>query len=82
MYLKAYDVDLASSRAVDVATMFLRGKAQDWWTGQYHLQTSGTIPSFGTWAACVEALTNAFRPVELKKKYLEQMLCIAQGKGT
>ncbi len=29
MYLKAYDVDLATSRAVDVSTMFLRGKAQD-----------------------------------------------------
>ena len=34
MFLKAYDVDLTTSRAVDVATMFLRGKAQDWWTGR------------------------------------------------
>jgi hypothetical protein len=41
MYLRAYDVDLTTVRAVDVATMFLRGKAQDWWTGQFHLQESG-----------------------------------------
>jgi hypothetical protein len=38
MYLRAYDIDLHTVRAVDVATMFLRGKAQDWWSGQFHLQ--------------------------------------------
>ena len=81
MYLRAYDVDLASSRAVEVATMFLRGKAQDWWTGQFHLIASVAIPGFGTWAAFVKALTEAFRPVELHRKYLEQMLNISQGKG-
>jgi hypothetical protein len=81
MYLRAYDVDLASSRAVEVATMFLRGKAQDWWTGQFNLQASGAVPIFGTWDAFVKALTEAFKPVELHRKYLEQMLNISQGKG-
>lgn len=81
MFLRAYDVDLASSRAVEVATMFLRGKAQDWWTGQFHLQSSGAVPAFGTWAIFVQALTDAFRPVALNRKYLEQMLSISQGRG-
>ena len=80
MYLKAYDVDLASSRAADVATMFLRGKAQDWWTGQFHLISAGITPGFSTWKDFVTALTEAFRPVELHRKYIEQMLGIAQGK--
>ena len=80
MYLKAYDVDLTTSRSVDVATMFLRGKAQDWWTGQFHLQEAGTVPVLGTWGDFTRALTAAFRPVELHRKYLEQMLSISQGK--
>jgi hypothetical protein len=81
MYLRAYDVDLASSRSVEVATMFLRGKASDWWTGQFHLIASGSLPGFGTWASFVSALTAAFRPVELHKKYLDQLLGISQGKS-
>jgi hypothetical protein len=51
MYLRAYEVDLTTVRAVDVATMFLRGKAQDWWTGQFHLQESGTVPVLASWVA-------------------------------
>ena len=80
MFLKAYDVDLATSRAVDVATMFLRGKAQDWWTGQFHLISAGIIPAFGSWKGFLSALTVAFRPVELTRRYIEQMLSISQGK--
>ena len=80
MFLKAYDVDLATSRAVDVSTMFLRGKAQDWWSGQFHLMSSGTIPALSSWKDFVSALTEAFRPVELSRRYLEQMLSISQGK--
>jgi hypothetical protein len=81
MYLRAYDVDLASARSVEVATMFLRGKASDWWTGQFHLIASGSLPRFGTWASFVSALTAAFRPVELHRKYLDQLLGISQGKS-
>jgi hypothetical protein len=80
MYLRAYDVDLASVRAVDVATMFLRAKAQDWWTGQFHLQESGATPILSSWDAFVHAITAAFRPVELDRKYIDQLLKIAQGK--
>ena len=80
MYLRAYDVDLSSIRAVEVATMFLRGKAQDWWTGQFLLQASGSAPILGTWTDFVQALTVAFRPVELHKRYVDQMLTISQGK--
>ena len=80
MYLRAYDVDLASTRSVEVATMFLRGKASDWWTGQFQLIASGSLPAFGTWSAFVSALTAAFRPVELHKRHLEQLLSISQGK--
>ena len=80
MFLKAYDVDLMTPRAVDVATMFLRGKAQDWWTGQFHLISSGIIPAFGSWKSFVSSLTVAVRPVELTRRYIEQMLSISQGK--
>jgi hypothetical protein len=81
MYLRAYDVDLASSRSVDVATMFLRSKAQDWWTGQFHLQASGSVPVLSNWTDFVAALTDAFRPVELKRKYMDQLMHLSQGKG-
>jgi hypothetical protein len=80
MYLRAYGVDLASTRAVEVASMFLRGKALDWWSGQFHLIASGSLSAFGTWSDFVSALTVAFRPVELHKRYLEQLLSISQGK--
>ena len=65
MYLRAYDVDLSTSRSVEIATMFLRGRAQDWWTGQFHLQATGAVASFGTWDSLKKALIEAFRPVEL-----------------
>jgi hypothetical protein len=60
--------------------MFLRGKAQDWWSGQFHLMSYGTIPALSSWKDFVSALTEAFRPVELSRRYLEQMLSISQGK--
>jgi hypothetical protein len=74
MFLKAYSVDLTTSRAVDVATMFLRGKAQDWWTGQFHLIASGTIPALSSWKMFAEALVEAFRPVELSRTYIAQLM--------
>ena len=80
MYLKAYNVDLHAVRAVDVATMFLRGKAQDWWTGQFRLQEAGAAPVLGTWAEFVKALTDAFRPVELARRHMSVMLNMSQGK--
>jgi hypothetical protein len=80
MYLRAYDVDLTTVRAVDVATMFLRGKAQDWWTGRFHLQESGTVPVLVSWTAFVQALTTAFLPVELARRYIDQLLHVSQGK--
>jgi hypothetical protein len=81
MYLRAYDVDLATARAVEVSTMFLRGKAQDWWTGQFSLQASGSVPVLDSWTSFVAALTDAFRPVELKRRYMEQLMHLSQGKG-
>eukprot|EP00884_Botryococcus_braunii_P018484 jgi/Botrbrau1/5319/Bobra.0391s0030.1 len=48
MYLRAYGIDLGSTRAVEVASMFLRGKALDWWAGQYHLIASGSLSAFGS----------------------------------
>ena len=59
--------------------MFLRSKAQDWWTGQFHLQASGSVPVLSTWADFVAALTEAFRPVELKRKYMDQLMHLSQG---
>jgi hypothetical protein len=62
MYLKAYDVDLTTVRAVDVATMFLRGKAQDWWTGQFHLQEAGSVPVLGVLACFCSGSDRGFSP--------------------
>jgi hypothetical protein len=80
MYLRAYEVDLTTVRAVDVATMFLRGRAQDWWTGQFHLQVSGTVPVLAFWSAFVKALTAAFLPSKLARRYIDQLLHVSQGK--
>jgi hypothetical protein len=60
--------------------MFLRGKAQDWWTWQFHLMSAGVIPAFSSWKDFTSALTEAFRPVELSRRYIDQMLSISQGK--
>jgi hypothetical protein len=49
-------------------------------TGQFHLIASGSLSAFGTWSDFVAALTVAFRPVELHRRYLEQLLSISQGK--
>jgi hypothetical protein len=52
----------------------------DWWTGQFKLIASGSLAAYGTWEAFVTALTAAFRPVELHKRHLEQLLSLSQGK--
>lgn len=80
MYLRAYDVDLASVRAVEMASMFLRGKALDWWTSQFHLMTSKQIPPLGSWDAFVKALTDAFRPIELARRHVKELLNVSQGR--
>lgn len=80
MYLRAYDIDLHSVRAVEVATMFLRGKAQDWWCSQFRLIASGQSPSLGSWDAFVQSLTEAFRPIELARRHIKELLHISQGK--
>jgi hypothetical protein len=80
MYLKAYVVDFHAVCAVDVATMFLRRKAQVWWTRQFRLQRAGAIPLLGTWSDFVKALTKAFRPVELARRHVSVMLNMSQGK--
>ncbi len=54
--------------------------AQDWWTGQFHLIASGTIPALTSWKLFVDALTEAFRPVELSRTYVTQLLSVSQGK--
>ena len=81
MYLRAYDIDLHAIRSVEVASMFLRGKALDWWTGQFRLMASGQAQPLGTWDAFVKALTEAFRPVELSRRHLKDLLHVSQGKA-
>lgn len=80
MYLRAYDIDLSSVRAVEVASMFLRGKAQDWWSSRYRLMESGQAPILGSWHDLVTALTEAFRPVELTRRHIKDLLNLSQGK--
>ena len=46
----------------------------------YEVITAGLIPAFSSWRDFVSALTEAFRPVELSRRYIEQMLSISQGK--
>lgn len=81
MYLRAYDIDLASVRAVEVASMFLRGKALDWWSGMFQLVVTGQAQPLGSWDAFVKQLTDAFRPIELTRRYLKELLHISQGKS-
>jgi hypothetical protein len=38
------------------------------------------MPAFSSWKDFVSSLTEAFRPVELTRRYIEQMLSISQGK--
>jgi hypothetical protein len=47
---------------------------------QYHLQAASSVHVLGTWNAFVQALTEAFRPVKLSRKYIEQLLHISEGK--
>jgi Retrotransposon gag protein len=81
MYLRAYDIDLGSVRAVEVASMFLRGKALDWWSGRFHLVATGQAQPLESWDAFVKQLTEAFRPIELTRRYLKELLHISQGKS-
>ena len=65
MYLRANGLDLAGPHAVEVACMFLRGRAQDWFVSRDLLVQSGQAVPLGSCAMFVRELTAAFRPVEL-----------------
>lgn len=80
MFLKAYDVDLTTVRSVEMGTMFLRGKAQDWWAAQVKLQETHQTQPIESWDELVRALTAAFRPIELGRRYLNDLLKLSQGK--
>ncbi len=45
-YLRANCLDLTTPRAVDVACMFLRGRAQDWFVARNLLVQSGQAVQF------------------------------------
>ena len=44
------------------------------------MQEAGTVPVLRSWNAFVLALTDAFRPVELHRRHIDQLLHIARGK--
>ena len=80
MYLRANGVDLLSTRSVDIACMFLRGKALDWWSSQCLLVAAGQVGPYADWEEFRLSLIEAFRPVELTRRYTEELLSSAQGK--
>ena len=80
-YLQANLIDLGSVRSVHVATMYLRKKAQDWWASRHHLISVGQAPPLGGWSDLVQALKDAFLPVELTRRYIRDLLTQAQGKA-
>jgi hypothetical protein len=65
---------------VEVACIFLRGRAQDWFVSRDLLVQSGQAVQFGSWGEFVRELTAAFRPVELTAQHTQDLLTIAQGK--
>jgi hypothetical protein len=80
MYLQANGYDLNSVQCVAVSSMYLRGKAKEWFTSYYQLTKLGQISALSDWNAFVSALTEAFRPVELKQKYYDEIFALKQGK--
>ena len=80
MYLRANGIDLATPHCVEVACMFLRGRAQEWFVSRDLLVQSGQAVQFGSWGEFVRELTAAFRPVELTAQHTQDLLTIAQGK--
>ena len=80
MYLRACRVDLGTDRSVAIISMFLRGKAKEWFANRHALTLSGVLPPLADWHAFVSALTDAVRPVELKRKYYADLLNLKQGK--
>jgi Retrotransposon gag protein len=74
MYLRAYGINSASVRAVEVASMFLRGKALDWWSRRVYLTVTGQALALESWDAFVKQLTDAFRPIQLTRRYLKELL--------
>jgi hypothetical protein len=60
MYLRANGLDLASPQAVEVACMFLRGRAHDWFVSRDLLVQSGQAVQFGSWRMFVRELMLAF----------------------
>lgn len=81
-FLRAYGVDLASDQSVDIACMYLRGKALDWFVSREQLMAKGQAPLLGTFAQYTEALQAAVRPVELTDTYFEPFFNMKQGKRT
>ena len=81
LYLEANGVDLNARKAVEVACMFLRGKAADWWFSRSLLVNSGQAVALTSWQTFLDNLTVAFRPHELAARYAQQLLHITQGKS-
>jgi hypothetical protein len=70
MYLRAYGIDLASSRTVEVASMLWREMAMVQWSGRFHLVVIGQAQALEPWDAFVKQLTDAFLPIELTPELL------------
>ena len=81
LYLEANGVDLNTRKSVEVACMFLRGKAADWWFSRTLLVNSGQAVALTSWQTFIDNLTVAFRPHELAARYAQQLLHISQGKS-
>jgi len=79
-YLRANRVDLSGDVAVDMASMFLRGKALDWLVSRTQLAAKGQAVELATFHAYMQALQEAVRPVELTDTYFEPFLVMRQGK--
>lgn len=80
LFLEAYGYDLGSAQCVAVSSMYLRGKAQEWFTNQHHLADLGQATPLQDWSAFISALTDAFRPVELERKFYGDLFALKQGK--
>jgi hypothetical protein len=50
-------------------------------TTNHQLASLGQVPPLRDWQAFVQALTDAFRPVELERKYYGDLFSLKQGKS-
>lgn len=71
---RACDIDFESVCSVEIASMFFRGKAQDWRTSESRLLEAGRTQPVGSWNDFVRVLTEAFRPVELARRHLKELV--------